>query len=415
MPESRKKKLLCVIWILAAVFLITGGIWNRLSGSIPEYVRVCASKEEALTLPAACSVSASDQNVLLQRGENGVQIYAGKTGTYQLGVRLFGFWKLDDITLEVVDQEYLVPGGMPVGIYLKSDGVMVIGTADVSDINGLTVNPAEGKIEPGDYILAVNGKNVSGKEELLQFIAENGGKDDILTIRRNESVSQVKLTPVNTAPGEYRLGLWVRSDLQGIGTLTYMDQKGNFGALGHGISDIDTGEVVNSCDGTLYAAQIHGVTKSTFGKPGCLSGSIRYEEDLEYGKIVKNTSQGIFGKISENYQKEYQQEAVPVAGKQQVHTGTAYIRSWLSGKQEDYEVQITNLNMSDHNQNKGLVLEVTDPRLLELTGGIVQGMSGSPILQDGKFVGAVTHVFVQDSTKGYGIFIEDMLRMQDKS
>ena len=411
MPEKKSRKIWWTAGILAAVCLLAGGILWNITAKLPEYVRVCASEEEELMLPAACSVHSDDQSVRLKQDPEGVQIYAGNTGTYRLGVRLFGFWKLDDITLEVVDQEYLIPGGMPVGIYLKSDGVMVIGTAEVTDQQGLTVNPAEGKIEPGDYILAVNGEAVGNKEELLQKVAENGSEDNILTIRRNEAVSDVRITPVNTAPGEYRLGLWVRSDLQGIGTLTYVDENNQFGALGHGISDTDTGEVVDSCDGTLYAAQIHGVTKSSFGKPGCLSGSITYEDEMVYGSIWKNTSQGIFGTVDENFRESCASEALPVASKQQVRTGTAYIRSWLEGKQENYEVQITSLNLSN-SDNKGLVLEVTDERLLELTGGIVQGMSGSPILQDGKIVGAVTHVFVQDSTKGYGIFIEDMLRRQ---
>ena len=196
-----------------------------------------------------------------------------------------------------------------------------------------------------------------------------------------------------------------------MGTLTFLTEDGQFGALGHGVNDVDTGTLLELSEGKLYDANIVEIKKGEKGSPGELSGLIRYRTDLECGELLKNTSSGIFGKAAKRLSEKVPQERIQVGYKQEIELGEAYIRSSVSGSLKDYRVEIREVHGKSTDVNKGIVLQVTDPELLELTGGIVQGMSGSPILQNGKIIGAVTHVFVQDSTKGFGIFIENMLEM----
>ena len=221
---------------------------------------------------------------------------------------------------------------------------------------------------------------------------------------------ELRVDPVVAEDGTSKLGIWVRSDTQGIGTMTYLDMNGQFGALGHGISDSDTGEVVQICDGDLYETEILGIEKGSIGKPGVMSGVIYYGPGSVLGSIDANTEEGIFGTVNEKFQKQLEGEAIEIGYRQDVKKGPAVIRSGVSGEIKDYQIEIEKVDYSTSHNNKSLVLKVVDEELLELTGGIVQGMSGSPIIQDGKLVGAVTHVFIQDSTKGYGIFIENMLQ-----
>ena len=196
-----------------------------------------------------------------------------------------------------------------------------------------------------------------------------------------------------------------------MGTLTFLTEDGQFEALGHGVNDVDTGTLLELSEGKLYDANIVEIKKGEKGSPGELSGLIRYRTDLECGELLKNTSSGIFGKAAKRLSEKVPQERIQVGYKQEIELGEAYIRSSVSGSLKDYRVEIREVHGKSTDVNKGIVLQVTDPELLELTGGIVQGMSGSPILQNGKIIGAVTHVFVQDSTKGFGIFIENMLEM----
>lgn len=205
------------------------------------------------------------------------------------------------------------------------------------------------------------------------------------------------------------MGIWVRDDTQGIGTLTYVDEEGRFGALGHGISDVDTGELLSIADGNLYDAQILGIRKGEKGNPGELSGLIRYEAGNILGEISENRKNGIFGTMEASQLKNMNLEKVPIGYKQDLKTGPASVFCRTDGEVKEYAAEITRIDLNHEDSNKSFVIQITDKELLEKTGGIVQGMSGSPVLQNGKLFGAVTHVFVQDSTSGYGIFIENMM------
>ncbi|MFR5601521.1 MAG: SpoIVB peptidase [Lachnospiraceae bacterium] len=416
------KKLTVVFW--SSVIFTVGFSYFYIREIIPDQLSVVVEEEEEFDfpLPFQTTILSESQEVVLGNGSNiptneiriqrdePFSIYASNQGSYQLGVKLFGIFQFKEIQVDVVDTKYAVPSGEPIGIYLKSNGVMVIGTGQITNEEGMVVEPAFGILQSGDYIEAINGEPLNNKESLIEAVNENGSENAILSVRRNGELMDVKMNPVSTEEGDYKLGAWVRDDTQGIGTMTYVDMNGNFGALGHGISDSDTGAVVEIENGGLYETEIMGIEKGAAGKPGVLSGVIYYGPGSHLGDITANTEEGIFGTVNEHFQEITSGEALEVGYRQDVKKGTAYIRSSISGEPKDYEIEIQKVDYAPTHKNKGMVIKVVDEELLALTGGIVQGMSGSPIIQDGKLVGAVTHVFIQDSTKGYGIFMENMLQ-----
>lgn len=328
-------------------------------------------------------------------------------GSYQIPCSLLGMLPLKNVQVETVEDQWVCVSGNPVGLYMETQGVLIVDTGEITNQNGIALEPAANIVQPGDYILEVNGKTVSRKRELIAEIENCQGENVEMVVNRKGEEIPLSLEPVLTQEENYKLGIWVRDNTQGIGTMTYVDEKGRFGALGHGISDTDTGELLDVSGGELYQAQIVSIIRGAQGVPGELSGYIEYEDEKKIGTIEKNTDIGIFGQIFSDTQ--ISGEKVKIGYKQEVKKGKAQILMQLEGKVEYYDIEITDIYSSQQDTNKSFQIQVTDPELLAKTGGIVQGMSGSPILQDGKLIGAVTHVFVQDSSKGYGIFIENML------
>ena len=330
-----------------------------------------------------------------------IRVGTNEEQTLDLGVK--------EVSVQVMEKKKVIPGGIPIGIYLETEGVYVVGTGEVEASDGLIYEPAYQVVQSGDYILAVNGRPVQDKDDLITCIQDNQSEVMILKLLRKQEVIQVRLHAVETRDEKYQLGIWVKDDTQGIGTLTYVTENMEFGALGHGITDADTGELLTASGGSLYDTSILEIIKGQRGSPGEISGMITYSDRHIKGNIFHNTMAGIFGTIRESLKKELDETYVDVAYKQEIQLGTAHIRSAVSGEMRDYEIRIQELRLNEDDVNKGMVFQVTDPELLTLTGGVIQGMSGSPILQDGKLIGAVTHVFVNDPTRGYGIFIENML------
>lgn len=410
-----------IFWLSAVA--VTGYTWYAMDQAVPDRVSIIENQEEEFSfgLPLKATISSESREVALGNesnipadqitinGKQHFSMIAGEQGSYQVGLKLFGVIKLKDIQVDVVDTRYAIPCGSPIGIYLKSDGVMVIGTGRITGPDGMEVEPVYGVLKSGDYIEAFNGKPMKTKEDLISAVNESGGQDSVVTVRRGGEAVDVSVKPVEGTDGHYKLGAWVRDDTQGIGTITYVDMNGNFGALGHGISDSDTGDLVESSQGALYSTEIMGIEKGTIGKPGLLSGVIYYGPQSHMGDITANTNEGIFGTVNQQFKKQVTGEPMEIACRQDVKPGVAYIRSDVSGQLEDYEIEIQKVDYNSSHKNKSMVIKVTDQRLLDLTGGIVQGMSGSPIIQGGKLAGAVTHVFVQDASRGYGILIENML------
>ncbi|MCI8269386.1 MAG: SpoIVB peptidase [Lachnospiraceae bacterium] len=415
----------CLIWTFWLSLLFTMGFtWYYVERRVPDRLSVVVDEEEEFdfALPFQVTLLSESEEVVLGNQSNipsdeirlnvdePFSLRARNLGSYRLGLKLFGKFQFKEIQLDVVDTHYAVPCGVPVGIYLRSSGVLVIGTGRIRCQSGEEVEPAYGILQSGDYIEAINGEPLRDKEALISNLNHNGGQEALLRVRRDGEELEIRMNPVQAADGNYKLGAWVRDDTQGIGTLTYVDTNGNFGALGHGISDSDTGEVVEINEGALYETEIMGIEKGSAGNPGVMAGVIYYGPGSRLGSIETNTRVGIFGKVNEKMQKSLLGEAVEIGYRQDVKKGQAWIRSNVSGETRDYEIEIQRIDYNPIQENKSLVIRVVDEELLHLTGGIVQGMSGSPILQNGKLVGAVTHVFVQDSTRGYGIFVEDMLR-----
>ncbi len=328
-------------------------------------------------------------------------------GNYFMSCKLFGLFPIKAVSVEVVDKEQVVPCGVPVGIYVKTDGILIIGTGSVVGHDGMNYEPAVNLVKSGDYVKTVNEQVVKSKDDLIEKINQSQGEPVILGILREDEYIQIKVEPVKTEENDYKLGIWVRDDLAGVGTLTFYDSQGKYGALGHPVSDMDTGLTVNLSEGTLYEAEIAGITKGEKGNPGEISGVITYLDQYKLGSVEENTSVGIYGELQRVPEENQENQYYPVNLKQNIEKGEAVIVSSVSGERREYSINITNLDYNS--DNKGILFQVTDPELLNLTGGVIQGMSGSPILQNGKIIGAVTHVFVQDSTKGYGIFIENML------
>ena len=305
--------------------------------------------------------------------------------------------------------ETVLLGGMPVGIYMETDGVMVLSTETMTGIDGSEHEPAAGLVQSGDYITAVNGEVINGKSELLDVVDHLDSENVVLTLQRGDKTMDVRIRPVECGPGEYRLGIWVRDNVQGLGTVTFVTGQSRFGALGHGIHDVDTNVLMSVAGGTLYKTSIQDILKGEDGSPGTMEGIIVYNSYNILGSIDKNTEAGIYGTVDRLDQLFDEQIPIETASTDEIETGSATIRCFVDNELKEYEIQVTDIDRSGKEINKGLVIQVTDPELLEKTGGIIQGMSGSPIIQNGKLIGAVTHVFVQDSTKGYGIFIENML------
>ena len=325
---------------------------------------------------------------------------------------MFGIIPVKEVTVNVIEEQEVYVSGKIVGIYTECEGVFVIDTSEIESQTGTLINPAEAVVKTGDYILAINDIALSCKEDIVKIVNESQGEALDLTICRNGSIKQVDITPVHASNGSYMLGIWVKDDLAGIGTITYVSPTGEFGALGHGMNNGQTAELLEVSGGEIYSSKLLGIEKGKKGTPGEVKGVISYGALNHLGCVNDNLSTGIFGEMDVDDLNNYIEKGqlYEVAYKQEIEVGTAQIISEISGERKSYDIRITYVDYLAINSNKGLHIEVTDPELLDLTGGIVQGMSGSPIIQNGKIVGAVTHVLINDPTQGYGIFIETMLK-----
>lgn len=335
-------------------------------------------------------------------------VEVSQNGSYQIRCKWLGVLPLKTIKVHTVEKQEVLVSGSPVGIYMETKGVLVIDSGEITDREGIRRTPAEHIIQSGDYICEIDGKVLTGKRQLMQLVRENQGEPMELQMIRHQETIKLEMTPVETEDGSYKLGIWVRDNIQGIGTLTYVEPNGTFGALGHGISDADTGERLEISDGDLYRADILSIRKGTAGTPGELRGVINYREENRIGTICGNSQYGIRGQMEPGKYTESMKK-IPTGLKQEIQTGKAEIRCDIGDGIREYQCEILEIDSNARDTNKCFVLRITDDDLLSRTGGIVQGMSGSPVLQNGKLIGAITHVFVNDPTKGYGIFIENMM------
>ena len=441
MTRQQEKKYRLFLWTLlftgiAALFLaayisywdkipskikIRAGVEQEFDFRIPVSGEIYRTGEEAALVSAVTDLSEADERALQNAEKAGkteslhidftrtVRLKANQIDTYRMDLKLFGVLPYKNVDIEVVQDKMLIPSGIPIGIYVKTEGVLVVGIGEFENSGGETVSPARYVLQKGDYILKSNGETVENKKHFISMVEASEGEDMVLTIRRGGEITDVMLKADENQMQEWKLGIWIRDNAQGIGTMTYEDTDDTFGALGHGINDVDTSILMNLEEGVLYRTEIVGITRGAGGAPGELTGYIEYDSDNVIGEITENTVAGIFGVCDHTLLESTAFEPVPIALKQEIELGPAQIICSVSGEPEFYDVEIVEVNQEHENVNRGIVIRVVDEKLLMLTGGIIQGMSGSPIIQNGKLVGAVTHVLVNDSTKGYGIFIEEML------
>lgn len=289
----------------------------------------------------------------------------------------------------------LVPVGKTVAVKMFSDGVMVVGVEE-----GVT-----SLLEKGDVITHINNTEIDTVIQLKEIVNSCDGQELDVRVNRDGHSIKTSVTPI-TADGAYKLGLWIRDSMAGIGTVTFYDpETGQFGALGHGVNDVDTGRLLPLEDGAIMGSAVAAVKKGQSGSPGQLTGS--FDDMKDIGKVTANTEYGIFGVL--NDKSQWNGETLETAEISEIENGHAQIISNVRGDRvEWFDVEIVKQN--DSRDDRNMVIKVTDERLLDITGGIVQGMSGSPIIQNGKLVGAVTHVLVGDPTKGYGVYIKNMMK-----
>lgn len=319
-------------------------------------------------------------------------------------------WGLGEPARAAEIPDTVIPMGRTVGIKLFSDGVMVVGFSAVDATDGAHTPAQDCGLKEGDIITHINREEVDSIEDVQSVLQTVAGQSMSIRALRDDRTIQLTAQAVQcSSDGQYKLGAWIRDSMAGIGTLTFCDpDTGVFGALGHGINDVDTAKLMPLQSGSILYSEVTDVQKGQKGAPGQLQGVFQTDRDL--GELYANTTGGVFGTLA-GEELTAGLEAVPVADRSQVRTGPAVIRSNIAADQvKDYDVEIVRIYPQGENDTRNLMLKVTDPELLEATGGIVQGMSGSPILQDGRLVGAVTHVLVNDPTQGYGILIENMLQ-----
>lgn len=320
--------------------------------------------------------------------------------------------RLTKVSADVARRQYVMPVGMPVGLYIHTKGVMVLGTGKVTNLEDDVLEPAKTVFREGDYILSINGTTLRNTSQAMSLIQSSEGKMLSFEVLRDGKKIMLTMKPVETAADRYKIGVWLRDDTQGIGTITYIDEDQNFAALGHGITDADTGILMDISHGMVYQSNILSIVKGSRGTPGEIVGTIDYQKKNRIGTITDNSNCGIFGTVERDYLAYDPEKAVPVADPEEVTEGPVQIVCTMNGETNHYAAEIRKIDKNNKDY-KNFVLQITDEQLLEETNGILQGMSGSPVIQNGKLVGAVTHVFVNEPTKGYGIFAENMQNAEE--
>lgn len=370
--------------VAALVFICYFALWKR----VPSNIKIRAGVDQTLDLhlPASgeiykeavevggfakSNIPAGSVHIDLAKP---VTIKANNIEEYVLDLKLFGIIPLKSVDVQVIQNKTLRPAGIPVGIYVKTHGVLVIGVGDFKGEEGQSLCPAKYVLQSGDYITRVNEEEVTGKSDFVEMVKHSEGQEMVLDVKRGEEKLTLRVKPETSQSGDYKIGVWVRDNAQGVGTMTYLEENASYGALGHGINDVDTSMLMELEKGTLYHTEIIGITKGENGTPGELTGYIEYDEKNIIGEINENTTEGIFGTCSQQIYDGISFEPLPIGLKQEIVRGDAQIICSIAGEPSYYDIEILEAHMDSNNVNRGIVLRITDPELLSLTGGIVQGM-----------------------------------------
>ena len=407
MPPKKKNKAIFISYIFLIVFLISSlfGSFNFAPlNKLPDNFYTNLEEIENLNKDKSLGqfYSAEFENDKLETGEK-----SEKSGTVVF--KLFGFIPVKKVKVDILPEEEVFIGGVPIGLNVSTKGAIVVSNTIVDPESGKV---ASNKIlKNGDIILKINGTDLTSVSDLEEFLNNSlDQKPFTIEILRNNKPKTLTINYIKNQ--DNHLGVWVKDDLSGIGTLTFVKPDLSFVALGHPVTDASGENTIPLSEGSVYNCSLLGIEKGQINKPGQLK--CLFTQSQKNGNITKNTKFGIVGKYDDSSQVVDTNLSARLGGRLSVRPGKACIVSSVSGIREEYEIEIIKASYQATEDDKSMVFRVTDKRLLELTGGIVQGMSGSPILQNGKIVGAVTHVFLKDPTKGYGVYADWMLKEIDK-
>ncbi|RAL26551.1 SpoIVB peptidase [Thermoflavimicrobium daqui] len=424
MQKRYKEKWFGVLLVLLLLLGSTSTVFRHFT-HFPVEIRLMKGQLQKLRLdmPVSATANVSNPQVIQVNGlsrhlipidlRHPFILSSHDIGKTLLTVKLFGMLPIKRVNVSVLPDIRVVPGGQSIGVKLKSSGALVVGHHFIKNQQS-SISPAErADIRIGDYLIKINDVSIHHVGDVSKAVEEAGKNKKALIIHlyRNGKEKKVQLHPIYDEKDQaYRLGMYIRDSAAGVGTLTfYHPQKKVYGALGHVITDMDTGQPIRVGSGKILHSNVTSIQKGESGEPG-EKRAIFFHEEQVLGNITKNTPFGIFGQMPESPNQGIYTKPIPIALAEQVKEGPAKILTVVEGqKVEAFDIQISHVMKQKFPATKGMIIKVTDSRLLEKTGGIVQGMSGSPIIQDGKLVGAVTHVFVNDPKAGYGTFIEWML------
>ncbi|MFD2045956.1 SpoIVB peptidase [Ornithinibacillus salinisoli] len=411
MKKTNKIRLITGVMLLIALLTVPFMPPIQKYISIPNEI-VTVNNQSPIDLPALGSSVEVGATENIQAIDSSM-FYAQDTGKSELTYSLAGM-PIKKVNVSVLEDIKVIPGGQSIGVQLHTLGVLVVGHHLVNGENGSLSPGEDAEIEVGDVILEINGQKIKAMKDVKPLVEEAGKnkKDLKLKVKRGKETFETSLKPVyDPKEKEYRIGLYIRDSAAGIGTMTFFEpQSKKYGALGHVISDMDTKKPIEIHNGTIVRSTVTSIEKGNNGTPGEKQAKFSLK-DNKIGSITKNSPFGIFGKLESGITNGNYDKPMSIALSHEVKEGPAKILTVIDGeKVEEFDVEVVSSIAQKSPATKGMVIQITDPKLLEATGGIVQGMSGSPIIQDNKIIGAVTHVFVNDPTSGYGVHIEWMLQ-----
>lgn len=398
-------KFLSTFGLLAASVIFAFVIYGI--KSIPDSILLVSDEKLKFNEIFSYRISSGDGSVSVN-SENAAK--GTVLGEYTVDISALKVIPVKTADVIVSERKYVIPSGDVFGIRMFTKGVVVVGSDDVYTEDGIS-NPAKtAGLNSGDIILSVNGEDVNSSAEIEKAVQEDSGSEMKLSVKRGKKVLNLKLTPALSKNDNcYKAGIWVRDSMAGFGTITFVDSNsGVFAGLGHAVCDVDTGIIMPLADGDAVKTKITGCYKGSCGSTGELCGVF---QDTDIGTLSLNTTCGVYGYLKNISPTS---DSVPIATKQEVKTGPAKIISTVDENgPQCYDARIVRICNNDSSSSKNMIIEITDSSLIEKTGGIIQGMSGSPIIQDGMLVGAVTHVFVNDPLRGYAVFADNMLKVSE--
>lgn len=402
-----QKKILSIILLS---FLIILYIYTIVITSIPEQIAIFEG--EKINIKSILGLELLENEKSIATSSNTNEQMINGVGTKKLTLNLFQNLPLKDIKVSVLPRTKVIPVGNIAGVKLYTSGVLVVGMSEIEGKDNKIYKPYENTgIKEGDTITKINENEISCTDELIDNVNKSNGNQIEITYVHNQETKECSITPVMTDKQDYKIGLWVRDSAAGVGTVTFYEPSTKtFGALGHGIADIDTGELLNIASGEFVTTRILNIVKGEKGNPGKIQGTVENQQTI--GEISKNTSFGIYGKVDNISSLEIDaSKEMEVALRDEIKLGKAKMLCSLDNENvQEYEIEIKKIYKENNYNNKSMEIKIVDEDLLNKTGGIVQGMSGSPIIQNGKFVGAVTHVLVNSPEEGYAVFGDLMLK-----